>query len=639
MTRFFLPLLGLAALIAGAATGQTNAKNAPARPAAAPGTVQDLIVFTADGPLRVRLVATLNGGGTEAVWKAGVDALFTFCDKNNNGKLEPDERQLIQNMSRNNNAIYSGLPFNGPYQQQAGGGPQIQFDDKKKVDRAELRSVLAAASLGPVSVDPVAPRQDSQQLTDALFKRLDTDGDGKLSLAELKAARTRLAAVDTNEDEILTADELLNRFQNQFYAFNSFDGFGGRMQGPPPLPEVLTGPAGRPLAGKDVIASRDKDDDKVLTAAELGCDAKLFAELDADGNGQLDSVELDAWLRRPPDVELSFDLTDVATARPWLPIPGANPMMPADPAKAVRVLGKGRLADKVKPTAEGGFALDLRDARFRFAADVAAAAATRQQWEDNAANYRSLFEQFAGKRARNRGNRPPGGAADTTGVVDFIAGVFDSLPAKKGEPVELDLQRANEEGELAQILQFLQFADRNGNNKVTRVELDQAIATTARLTNCRVGFTVADQGRGLFELLDRDGDGRLSPREQAAAPALLALLDRDGDGKVSRSELPRGYSITARVVSIDVQPNNNGFGGDIAVDVSGQPMAAPITRGAVDAPDWFLRMDRNGDGDVSAREFAGPPALFKRIDTDGDGLISPEEARAFEKMSAKAKGK
>jgi hypothetical protein len=53
-----------------------------------------------------------------------------------------------------------------------------------------------------------------------------------------------------------------------------------------------------------------------------------------------------------------------------------------------------------------------------------------------------------------------------------------------------------------------------------------------------------------------------------------------------------------------------------------QTLAIDMRRG----PAWFRAMDRNGDGDVSRREFTGPPEVFDKLDLDKDGLISPEEA-------------
>jgi hypothetical protein len=46
----------------------------------------------------------------------------------------------------------------------------------------------------------------------------------------------------------------------------------------------------------------------------------------------------------------------------------------------------------------------------------------------------------------------------------------------------------------------------------------------------------------------------------------------------------------------------------------------------VRGPLWSRKLDRNQDGDVSRREFAGTDEQFARIDTDGDGLISVVEA-------------
>ena len=43
----------------------------------------------------------------------------------------------------------------------------------------------------------------------------------------------------------------------------------------------------------------------------------------------------------------------------------------------------------------------------------------------------------------------------------------------------------------------------------------------------------------LFNALDQDGDGRLSPAEIDAAPEVLRSLDKDGDGKISKDEAPQ----------------------------------------------------------------------------------------------------
>jgi Ca2+-binding EF-hand superfamily protein len=66
-----------------------------------------------------------------------------------------------------------------------------------------------------------------------------------------------------------------------------------------------------------------------------------------------------------------------------------------------------------------------------------------------------------------------------------------------------------------------------------------------------------------------------------------------------------------------------------------RPQPTQAARG----PEWFRKMDRNGDGDVSPREFLGTDEQFRAIDADGDGLISVEEAEAYDKKLAEQRDK
>jgi Ca2+-binding EF-hand superfamily protein len=126
-----------------------------------------------------------------------------------------------------------------------------------------------------------------------------------------------------------------------------------------------------------------------------------------------------------------------------------------------------------------------------------------------------------------------------------------------------------------------------------------------------------------FRFLDSDADGFLDGKEAARAPYPRVLedllsnpysyalreappfedFDRDRDKRVSLDEFLRYYY------------------------VAGQPGSTPAPSPPRRGPLWFRKMDRNGDGDVSQREFLGSRDDFRRMDTDGDGLISLEEAQ------------
>ncbi|MBI2824439.1 MAG: hypothetical protein HYX69_07120 [Planctomycetia bacterium] len=153
--------------------------------------------------------------------------------------------------------------------------------------------------------------------------------------------------------------------------------------------------------------------------------------------------------------------------------------------------------------------------------------------------------------------------------------------------------------------QLIAAADDDGDGQLTEQELIRWLDLQQDLIAGHVLLTVLDHGSGLFELLDADHSGGLSIRELRSAWHRIKDTGCVTDGYFDAHKLPRQL---------------------IATVSRGHPRSAlPTARGA--GPDWFVAMDRNGDGDVSVREFLGPTSEFRRLDRDGDGLLSPAEAK------------
>jgi hypothetical protein len=146
------------------------------------------------------------------------------------------------------------------------------------------------------------------------------------------------------------------------------------------------------------------------------------------------------------------------------------------------------------------------------------------------------------------------------------------------------------------------------------------------LAGAQLVLRLAPVGQGLFQALDANGDGQLSIRELRGAWDRVKDLDTDGNGYISRKEIPQQYRLTVA----------QGAAGNARAPVAVLrgamiPARAPPGRG----PLWFRKMDRNGDGDVSRKEWLGSEEDFKKIDTDGDGLISVEEAERADALFRK----
>jgi Ca2+-binding EF-hand superfamily protein len=209
------------------------------------------------------------------------------------------------------------------------------------------------------------------------------------------------------------------------------------------------------------------------------------------------------------------------------------------------------------------------------------------------------------------------GSADSSvrGLHAFYRQQFEAADANK-----LGYLERKQVADLPTLAALFPLADHDADGKLTEKEFNAFLDLHALGAASFVSLTVSDQSLGLFDLLDENRDGRLSLRELHTAWERLRGFDRDGDGKLDRAEFPRQLRVRLGQgkASLRTPP---------ASKPAGEP-AKP--RG----PSWFRKMDRNGDGYVSRREFLGPEELFNKLDTDGDGLISPEEAERLPDVKA-----
>jgi Ca2+-binding EF-hand superfamily protein len=176
--------------------------------------------------------------------------------------------------------------------------------------------------------------------------------------------------------------------------------------------------------------------------------------------------------------------------------------------------------------------------------------------------------------------------------------------------------------ELKQNVRFqrglFELIDTDGDDKIFWPEMERYVKSRAEAAATRCDIVLYDLGHGFFEALDLNHDGRLGLREIRAASATLRGLRKSGQALLRANDPPRRLHL--EVIRGSFQLFGTGGMGESTV-----PRVAVVPRAPV-GPIWFQRMDRNLDGDLTWKEFLGPRHVFEELDTDHDGLIDPKEA-------------
>jgi Ca2+-binding EF-hand superfamily protein len=546
----------------------------PEKPAVEPGPdsrddCQDLLFLGESRPVLFRLRIQIDGEPYRAyhrkVWEDCIKVLFAHADRNGDGRLSADEAarlpqpQVTAPLPPN---AQQPIPVNIAFNFRA-----IDGNGDGSVSPEELGDYQRRYGGSSLQLSLVADPPRGPAVNDALFDRLDQDKDGKLSKDELAAGGKALTELDQDGDELLSPQEITRRPVNPESTARQRRASDSAGESPA---FILIGPgdSGSPVAQRLLAKYGTADIEKglKLSRAAVGLPQSLFASLDADKDGQLDTAELAKFAQRPADLELIIRLGTREKDAAVLEVLGAAGQI--EPLNSI-----------VSKPSDGGLVLPLEKLHLEFQVNEGrpAASATARQ---------AIVQQFK--------------------------------DADKDQKGELDRKTAVQRNFFPRQFDLL---DQNGDGKLTMQELEEYLekvqSLQARAFTSSTVLMISGEGQGIFDALDRNRDGRLSARELSALPQLLSATDEDGH--LTRDEVPRIRRLSAGLYRASFHRSAAGEPFTppglplLTLDWSGESLA------------WFRKMDRNGDGDLSRREFLGSREDFDRLDKDGDGLISAEE--------------
>lgn len=391
-----------------------------------------------------------------------------------------------------------------------------------------------------------------------VFKFLDGDQSGFLESAEMLAAPEKILERDLDQDECVSFQEFLPPVPPEERPAPGLRARNAEQNRPAIMTADMLRDLREPLLAQRMMKQYDRNGDGSLAASELGWNEQRLKLLDRNSDGKLNLNELRDLTLTPVDLDLQVDLAGLDDG--------------------------GRSLEIVSTTGR-----QIDDRRRPDVLRVAFPQAVLTLFFRKIDPIRSSID-----RARQGFNQID---VDGNGYID----------------AEETKMLVRFQAELFQAL------DADGDGKIFGEELDRYVLARAEPAATTARVNLYDTGRGFFETLDRNGDGRLSMRERLLATASLQSL-------AGRNRDQLGPDDPARHFHLEFVRGSFALFGP--ADQMQAPTSPSFEQRTPVGPVWFQRMDRNNDGDLTWQEFLGPRAMFLQLDRDRDGLIDPQEASA-----------
>ena len=478
-------------------------------------------------------------------------------------------------------------------------GSTVLADDKKPEPKGQAATPIPAPATGPESVQDLIFLGDNRPIflrlrmtlgtrpfrvawmdsVKAMHKFLDRDGNGTVTKEEAdRGALATLVRVANSGATAMPRGELDNHPKDGIVSIDELSDALRTGLGP------FRVEVGKIASGKTdaLFEHLDRDKDGKLAKVELANAAGSLHRLDLDDDELIDGLELEPFTN--PTAMQMEDMPGRRGSRPESPVIDLTP--DDSSLRPVRLLlkkydkgtnsrasgGDNKLTNGefaidpkafAKADADADGALDTEELR-RFLAKVTPDIELVVTLSPDASGTATVAVAGSDSKAL-----PPWakvkqlGGGDLEIAIDEIRleihvddGAGAVADAKRSfmaqfEAGDTDNNGYLEKSELTKdkdhpspLTSLFDILDRDGDGKLYPKEMSEFVDRQAEAARDRMVLTASDQGRAIFSILDLNRDRRLGIREIRGTLDRVATWDRDGDGRINADEIPHHYQLT-----------------------------------------------------------------------------------------------